>query len=407
MFPIQNMSLQTVGFGGRVMDDSLPKYLNSPETPVYNKRRLLYGMHAAKKKCREKGRVYIVEGYFDQLSMFQRGIENVAATLGTALTSEHIQLLKGFVKEAVLIFDSDAAGIKASERSVGIFIKAGVTAKVIMLPRGHDPDSYVSEFGAEGFYELSQNALDVMSFLMKTAVNRHGLTVNGKLRILKDLAPTLASIHDRPARQLYVKELSELLGIDEMAILEKVREGMAVSKNGKRFSAGVTAEDRVAGRGATQRSLPAGRFERKNRLERQIVAMMIQFPEILPEIERQNVLDFFMDETLAALGNLILANPPEMDGGVSELVSMVDDGEKRNILASLSMADEKWNLRDGHKIISKLITRSPKRYELSLKERIREAEKKKDSDLVMKLLDELQQATVSGRKQMDRVLRQQ
>jgi len=406
VFPILNMSLQTVGFGGRVMDDSLPKYLNSPETPVYNKRRLLYGMQAAKGKCRESGSLYIVEGYFDQLSMYQRGIQNVAATLGTALTPEHIHLMKGFVKEAVLIFDSDEAGIKASERSVGIFTKEGVAARVIMLPKGHDPDSFVSEFGAERFYELAQNALEVMSFLIKTAVAKHGMSVNGKLRILEDLTRPLASIDDRSARQLHVRELSELLGIDEPAILEKIRETMAVLKNERKRSIRRAGHRQAATETGPTRSTPPRRSDRENRLERQVLAMMIQFPEILPEIEEQNVLDFFLDDTLKSLGAAILANPSQVGGSVSDLISMVDDGEKRNILASLSIKEEKWNRRDCRKIISKLISRSPKRYELSLKERIRAAEKENDQDLVIKLLGELHKITVSNRKQMDDVLRQ-
>ena len=237
IFPILNMSRQTVGFGGRVMDDSLPKYLNSPETPVYNKRRLLYGLYAAKNKCREDGTIYIVEGYFDQLALFQRGIENAAATLGTALSSEHIHLMKGFIKRAVLIFDSDEAGIKASERSVGMFIKEGVEARVVMLPKGHDPDSFVSEFGPEAFYKLAGNALEVMSFLLKTAEKKHGLTVSGKLAILDDIRRPLASIEDVNPRQLYIKEISERLGIDEGAVLEKVRETIDTLKKEHQINA--------------------------------------------------------------------------------------------------------------------------------------------------------------------------
>jgi len=406
IFPILNMSMQTVGFGGRVMDDSLPKYLNSPETPVYNKRRLLYGLHAAKKKCRKEGTIYVVEGYFDQISLYQRGIENAAATLGTALSSEHIHLMKGFVKRAVLIFDSDEAGIKASERSVGMFVREGIEARVVMLPKGHDPDSYVSEFGAEAFYKIAENALEVMSFLMKTAEKKHGLSVNGKLGILADLRRALASIEDMSARQLYIKELSELLGIDERTVLEKVRETKATLEKENQISA--RRNERLQLAAGSERSRKAKSLNKgvENRLERQVVAMMLQYPEILPEVDASCVLDHFLDSTLQFIGKLVLSHPPGTKEGVSNLMSMVDDTEKRNILASLSIKEEMWNIRDCRKIISKLIGHSPKRQEIFLKEQIRAAERDNNQDLALKLLDELQKSTVLNRKQMREVLRE-
>ncbi|MEN8245660.1 MAG: DNA primase [Thermodesulfobacteriota bacterium] len=407
IFPILNMSRQTVGFGGRVMDDSLPKYLNSPETPVYNKRRLLYGLYAARNKCREEGSVHIVEGYFDQLALYQRGVENTAATLGTALTPEHIHLMKGFVKKAVLIFDSDEAGIKASERSVGMFVREGVEAHVVMLPKGHDPDSFISEFGPEAFYKLTESALEVMSFLLLTAEKKHGLTVSGKLAILEDLRRPLASIKDANPRQLYVKELSERLGIDEAAVLEKVREAGAALKREREIQA--RRADRFPP--VDQNMPPSGEFPRKkqteNRLEQQVVSMMLQFPEMLSEIEKSNVLEYFMDETLLFIGKLVMDHPSGSEKGISNLMSMVDDAEKRNILASLSIKEEMWNQRDCRKIISKLISHSPKRHEISLKAQISAAERENNQELVLKLLGELHKITVLNRKQMNDVLREQ
>jgi len=407
IFPILNMSRQTVGFGGRVMDDALPKYLNSPETPVYNKRRVLYGLIAAKNKCREDGTLYIVEGYFDQLALYQKGIENTAATLGTALTDEHIHLMKGFVKRAVLIFDSDEAGIKASERSVGLFVKEGVEAHVVMLPKGHDPDTFVAKFGPKAFSELAGNAMEVMSFLMHTAEKRHGLTVSGKLAILEDLLRPLASITDVSARQLYIKELSERLGVDEKAVLEKVRETIGVLAKEHQIQARRAERFSQAAEGMPPKQTQVRESRQENRLEQQIVAMMLQYPEILQEIEKSNVLAYFMDNTLLFLGQLIMDHPPDTEKGVSNLMSMVDDAEKRNILASLSIKEEMWNQRDCRKIISKLINHSPKRHEISLKAQISAAERENNQELVIKLLGELQKLTVLNRRQMNAVLREQ
>jgi DNA primase len=166
IFPIFNRQNQPVGFGGRVMDDALPKYLNSPETPVYNKSRSLYGLNKARQKCREARTVYVVEGYFDQLSMHQFGIENTLATLGTSLTADHVQILKGFVGEggkAVLVYDSDQAGIKAAQRSVAVFQKGLLEARIMVLPRGHDPDSFIMAHGPADFFKESEKAMGVIA----------------------------------------------------------------------------------------------------------------------------------------------------------------------------------------------------------------------------------------------------
>ena len=164
VFPIYNLNKQVVGFGGRVLDASLPKYLNSPETPVYSKSKLLYGLHLARNKCRETRTVYIVEGYFDLLALHQYGVENAGATLGTALTTEHIHMIKGFAEKVILVFDADDAGIQASLRSVGIFIEKGMQARVMLLPKGHDPDSFMRKYGLEAFNEMAAKSRSVITF---------------------------------------------------------------------------------------------------------------------------------------------------------------------------------------------------------------------------------------------------
>ncbi len=167
VFPIYNLNKQVVGFGGRVLDESLPKYLNSPETPVYSKSKSLYGLHLARNKCRETRTVYIVEGYFDLLALHQYGVENAGATLGTALTTEHIHMIKGFAEKVILVFDGDDAGIQASLRSVGIFIEKGMQARVMLLPKGHDPDSFMRKYGLEAFKALAAKSRSVIMFIME------------------------------------------------------------------------------------------------------------------------------------------------------------------------------------------------------------------------------------------------
>jgi DNA primase len=399
IFPIFDLSAQVVGFGGRVMDDGLPKYLNSPETPVFNKRRSLYGLHRARQKCRKTGVVYIVEGYFDQLTLYRHGFQNAVATLGTALTPEHAQMLRGFVGnsgEALLVYDSDAAGIKAAERSIGIFNKAHVDARILVLPEGYDPDSYLLEFGADAFTRVASGARGIMPFLIDSAVNRHGLSIEGKVRIINDLEQPLAAIRENITRSLYVKELAERIGIDETAVLEKVRERSA------QLGAGSVVKSTGRGSLGPDRRTSAARQEplckRAGRLERQIIAMMIQFSEILTEIETRDVLALFEDDALKTIGQRILEYGGCEGGKVSDLISSVDDREERRIIAALAIGEDMWDREGCLKLISQFET-SRRRHRKTLIDRIKAAERQNDHELLVKLLNEKQKLAVMNEKQ--------
>ncbi|PLX54404.1 MAG: DNA primase [Desulfobacteraceae bacterium] len=175
IFPIFNVNMHVIGFGGRVLTDDLPKYLNSPETPIYNKSSSLYGLHRARQKCRETETVYIVEGYFDLLALHQNGIQNSVATLGTSITVDHVHILRNVIGKdghVVLVFDSDDAGMKAALRSLGIFMNAEVDTNIMLLPPGHDPDSYLFEFGYESFFDIAKSAKSLISFLIDALIEK-------------------------------------------------------------------------------------------------------------------------------------------------------------------------------------------------------------------------------------------
>ena len=246
IFPIIDVNMKIVGFGGRVMDDGEPKYLNSPETPVYNKSRTLYGLHLAKNACRTAGSVYIVEGYLDLMALHQHGIENSVATLGTALTADHIRLLTRFAQRMVLVYDSDEAGIRSAQRCIDTFWKEHVDfrredvfqeekadTRILVLPEGHDPDSFLFENGAESFEAAASTAPGIISFLIDRAIQKHGLSTEGKIRVVSQLQAPLAAINDRVARSLYIKQLSERIEIDEKVVLEKIRETRPAKGIGK------------------------------------------------------------------------------------------------------------------------------------------------------------------------------
>ncbi len=392
IFPIFNGQNQPVGFGGRVMDDALPKYLNSPETPVYNKSRSLYGLDRARRKCRETQAVYVVEGYFDLLSMHQFGIENTVATLGTSLTADHVQILKGFVGEggkASLVYDSDQAGIKAAQRSVAVFQKGLLEARIMVLPTGHDPDSFLMAHGPDDFYKLAEQSMGMIPFMVESAVEKHGLSIDGKVRIVNDLKPAILAIGDPVARSLRVKHLAERIGVDETVLLQKIKRtaqpsAKAAWLNGRLGK--VNAPEPPPVRGKTYR------------LEKQVVAMMLQFPEMIADIKRRRLMDHFTDPLLAEIGCGILDHFTNLDSDIAGLVSRWDDPQKKTLVARLSLTDEHWD-RDGCMNLMSQFESSIRRRDKTLLKRIEAAEKSGDAHLLATLLREKQQ---QARKTMEK-----
>ncbi|MDD2389258.1 MAG: DNA primase [Desulfobacterales bacterium] len=384
IFPIMDTGMKVIGFGGRALDDSLPKYLNSPETPLYNKSRSLYGLSQARHKCRQDNSVYITEGYFDQLTLYQHGFENTVATLGTALTMEHIRLLKGYAARMILVYDSDNAGIKAAMRSVSVFMNEQVEARILILPTGHDPDSFLVESGAEAFAEMASGAMTVIEFLIDSSIKRCGLTVEGKIRIVSELSVPIASVMDSVAKSLYVKDLAERIGIDEAVVWQKID---AVDTGKTNGAWPVRNTQRISAANARQQTATemGGGSGRSDRMERQIIAMMLQFPEILPVVGEQNILDHIYDDALKFIGKLVLERANRYDGKASDIVSLIEDESIRNIAASLAIGHEPWDREGCLKLIDQFeISRS--RREKILLQKIKAAEQGNNYNLLNDLL---------------------
>ncbi len=223
MFPILNLRGQVVGFGGRVLDDSLPKYLNTPETPVFHKGEFPYGLHASFKAIRQKGLAVIVEGYMDLLALRRHGLDEVVATLGTALTDQHIRKIKGYAKEAVVVFDPDEAGRNAALRSLPLFLNEGLPARAVVLPDGHDPDSFVNTKGLPEFLKLLDSAPPMFDFFLDQKLTQDDSDIEGKVHVLKEILPVLSQLRNTAQRSLYVGRLSERIGIKEEVVLSELK----------------------------------------------------------------------------------------------------------------------------------------------------------------------------------------
>ncbi len=234
IFPIDDLRQQIVGFGGRVLDDSLPKYLNTPETPVFHKGELLFGLHAALQAIRESGRVVIVEGYTDALALKMHEFKEVVATLGTALTDNHIRVLKGYAREAVVVFDPDSAGKTAAMKSLSAFLNEGLASKVMILPEGDDPDSFVNKHGLDGFVRLLRQSVPMFDFFLDMKLSQGGDQIEGQVRALEDILPILSQLKNEALRSYYIRHLAEKLNITESAVVIELKKwGTTPSYKGK------------------------------------------------------------------------------------------------------------------------------------------------------------------------------
>lgn len=224
IFPIFDLRGRILGFGGRVLGDSSPKYLNTPESPLFHKGRILYGLHASYEAIRKSGRAVIVEGYMDLLALRRHGFQEVVATLGTAMTREHVRLLKGYAREAVVVFDSDLAGKAAASKSLSCFLDEGLQAKALLLPENEDPDSFVSRNGLAPFLELLAKAGPIFDFFVDLRFSNSGSSIEGKVAAMKEIIPLLTELRDAAQRSFYVRRLAEKLGVRESAVIEEMQQ---------------------------------------------------------------------------------------------------------------------------------------------------------------------------------------
>lgn len=222
MFPIHNVSGKTIAFGGRKLSktDKSAKYINSPETELYIKSKVLYGLFQSKNAIRKEDNCFLVEGYTDVISMHQSGIENVVASSGTALTEDQVKLIRRYTGNVTVIFDGDAAGIKASMRGIDMLLEGDLNVKAVALPEGEDPDSYAKNLGAVGFKDfVAEEAQDIIRFKTKVLLDETGNDPVKKAGVIKDIIASITKISDPVKRTVYIKECSDLLGIAESVLI--------------------------------------------------------------------------------------------------------------------------------------------------------------------------------------------
>lgn len=320
LFPIADIHGRTIGFGGRVLDDSLPKYLNSPESSVYRKSEVLFGLNMAKQAIREKGEAFIVEGYFDHLALFRAGVRNVVATCGTALTTAHLKVLRRFAAKAYILFDADSAGKKATLRAMEIFLEENFPAHVVQMPAGEDPDTYLGKYGVSPFLDLVGGALPVFEFFFRDICRQADIgSVEGKMAVLGEVATRLGKITDEVERDLYIREIARYLAIEE----NDVRRKMGSSK----FSSPSPSPVRERRKGNVGP-------------EEMLLSLMGKYPDVARHVAEFGPESIFGPELLKVAESIII-HSAETDGiDWSRILDTVDSREERCRLASLLVLEE-------------------------------------------------------------------
>ncbi|MGD9162663.1 MAG: toprim domain-containing protein, partial [Desulfobacteraceae bacterium] len=269
IFPIYDMEGRVAGFGGRVLDNSLPKYLNTPEAPVFHKGELLYGLNTAFTHIRETGRAVIVEGYTDVLALNKNGFYGAVATLGTALTQAHIRRLKGFAKEIIVVFDSDAAGKNAAIKSLPLFLNEGLVARVMILPEGDDPDTFINNKGLNAFLDLLDKSVSMFDFYIESKQLEMESGVTGQIELLNEIIPIMSQITGNLQRSVYIRHLCEKCEIPESIIHDELARQ---NKSGLTKDIGKGLESKI------------NRSRVKSLKEYHLMNLLIHFPETADRI---------------------------------------------------------------------------------------------------------------------------
>jgi DNA primase len=234
MFPIQNIGGRVIGFGGRILKDdpNTAKYLNSPESDIYHKSHIVYGIFQAKREIARLDKCYLVEGYTDVISMHQSGIENVVASSGTSLTVEQIRLIRRFTVNITILYDGDEAGIKASLRGIDLVLEEGMNVKVLLLPQGEDPDSFSRNNSSSQFLSyISENETDFIRFKTRLLLRTAETDPIAKARLISEVIKSVAVIPDTVTRSVYIRECSRLLNVEETVLYSEVRKILRARTN--------------------------------------------------------------------------------------------------------------------------------------------------------------------------------
>ena len=332
IFPIRGLDGSVVGFGGRTLASGKPdspKYLNSSESPVFSKKGVLYGLYHSRTEIRKNRRAILVEGYMDLVKLWEAGVRNVAATLGTAFTGEHATILRRLCEEVVIVYDGDAAGVSSAARAGEIMLERGVSSRICRIPDGLDPDDYMEKHGPRGFAELLENSVAVSDFVIDDAFSMYGKKKMSASEVTRFLAELVSKIKDPIERAGALAKITGIFGIRESELLSMIRS---------------------ANSGRNRGSLsPRARVSDDSAVERMIVKILLRFPRLASAAEIGNIGDHFENGDL----KVIFERASELGfDDASSLISSFENVETQELLSGLIFSsDELMDESTSEKIL--------------------------------------------------------
>lgn len=377
LFPVFDLHQRVVGFGGRAIGDAEPKYLNSSESSIFHKGEILYGLHAAKRSISERDEVILVEGYFDLLTLHQNGWTHSVATLGTALTVQHLRILKRYTKNIMTVFDPDPAGIQATLRTLPLFLAEEVNGKAVLLPEGEDPDTFLKGGHHAEFEKSVKGAISLIDFFFERLMKIHDpRSIDGRVNIAKEGLAMIQKIPDRIRKDFYIRTLAEKLDLKESVLYDMVRSPSANPKAREVFS-----QQRL------KKEVPKS--------EEMVIRLMVHHPELISTVSAEGILDAFEDPLLQRLGEeLVDAFQKKKRLDLTGLLERMEGAGKEKLLqytfeeSGTESYPREQMLRD---CMEKIRQKKRKRDQDRLLRKIKEVEKQRDGEALEALLMEHQE----------------
>ncbi|MFY9474216.1 MAG: DNA primase [Tepidanaerobacteraceae bacterium] len=374
MFPIEDVTKNIIGFGGRALDDSMPKYLNSPETPLFSKGDNLYALSKIEKDPALD--VIIVEGYMDCITLHQHGFRQTVASLGTALTQKQAKLLKKYTGGVILSYDADAAGEAATERGMEILAQEGLRVKILSLPKGKDPDEIIREKGGQSFQKLLDSSLDLVSYkLQKAKLGIKIETADGKLKYIKKAIDILCQINNEPELEIHMKNLAEQLGISVQALKKEVYR-KKLANNGLQYK---KSQTRYNNKEFKKISPVTGFYK----AERKLLKLIIENESIRRNVGEKIDERYFTNDRTKKIADVLfktIRQNTNQDIDVSNLFNYLDEESSAELSSILAERAELIN----EELICSLVTKVKEGY---------------FKESIVKVREQLKQAEILGKRE--------
>ncbi|HPU28966.1 MAG TPA: DNA primase [Syntrophorhabdaceae bacterium] len=373
VIPICDINKRVIGFGARAIEKNpnIPKYINSPESPFFSKRTSLFGIDKTRKYIQEADEVYIVEGYFDFISLYTKGIKNTVATLGTAVTKEQLIKLKNYTENITLMLDGDEAGLKSSLRLIELITELEINSKMVALPKGYDPDSFIREKGKEALNKVLDEKKPILDYYLDFHMKRYGIeTLEGRLSFIKNVLPYVEKIKDNVTKNLYIKRISELTKVEEHIFWDGTERKELKPLN-------------------TQEQI-------KDIIGKKVIGILINNPNLIEFFKEKGVIKFIKDNnTKGIIEKIMDFYEKNLGFEVNAFISTIEEEHLKSIACECALMTFDCGEEELEKILMDYLKHVEKKFikeELKkITQQLLEAEKRGDDLVIMGLLDEKRQ----------------